>query len=262
VVRLNTTPVKSTALHHPEQLVVTPGGVAGDRRYLVLRADGSRLRGAAKAPLLGIVVTQRDRDLRFAFADGAAIEDEPRPAGDVFALHLYDRDVPVRFVEHAAAERLSDLVGERVALAVVEPPGHAGGHHPLSLVSLATVADVGYRGGASALDARRFRATLELEGCEAYEEDRWAGRTLRIGEAVVGVSGSIPRCVLTTLHPDTGEHDFATLEVLAGYRRIGNELPLGVYGDVQTPGVIRVGDPVEPLDADRPAATPFAGPRR
>jgi hypothetical protein len=31
--------------------------VAGDRRYLVVREDGSRLSGTAKAPLLGVVAS-------------------------------------------------------------------------------------------------------------------------------------------------------------------------------------------------------------
>jgi len=30
-------------------------------------------------------------------------------------------------------------------------------------------------------------------------------------------------------------------------RKVGSELLLGVYGDVEQPGVIRVGDPVEVL---------------
>jgi uncharacterized protein YcbX len=49
------------------------------------------------------------------------------------------------------------------------------------------------------------------------------------------------------MHPVTGEKDFDTLQVLAGYRKRGTELLLGVYADVVEPGRIRVGDAVEPL---------------
>lgn len=57
----------------------------------------------------------------------------------------------------------------------------------------------------------------------------------------------MPRCVLTTLHPDTGEPDFPTLDVLASYRRREGELLFGVYADVEEPGRVRVGDTVEIL---------------
>jgi hypothetical protein len=107
------------------------------------------------------------------------------------------------------------------------------------------------------LDARRFRINLEIEGCEPYEEDTWDGRSVRIGETTIRVRGQIPRCVVTTLGPDSGEKDFRTLTEIARYRpRIGGRggLPFGMYAEVVEPGSIRVGDAVEPLSA-RPAGT-------
>ena len=116
-------------------------------------------------------------------------------------------------------------------------------------MSTASVRDLGRRGrlDGDGPDPRRFRMTVELDGCEPYEEDSWVGRRVRLGEAVIRVGDGIPRCVLTTMHPDTGEKDFPTLEVLASYRRREGELPFGVYADVERPGRIRVGDLVEPL---------------
>ena len=89
---------------------------------------------------------------------------------------------------------------------------------------------------------------IDLDGCEPYEEDSWSTRRVRAGTAVLKVAGSVPRCVLTNLDPDSGECDFPTLDVLAQYRRRGTELLLGVYADVEAPGTIRVGDVVETLD--------------
>ena len=42
--------------------------------------------------------------------------------------------------------------------------------------------------------------------------------------------------------------DFDTLKVLAQHRKVGTELLLGVYGDVEEPGRIAVGDVVELVD--------------
>src|SRR5206468_2583786 len=123
---------------------------------------------------------------------------------------------------------------------VVEPE-NAGGEHRVTLLSLASVEDLGRRGGADSMpDTRRFRMLVELADCEPYEEDGWSGRRLCLGEAIVRVSDGVPRCVLTTMNPDTGEKDFPTLEVLAGYRRRQGELPLGMYADVERPGAVRV----------------------
>jgi uncharacterized protein YcbX len=49
---------------------------------------------------------------------------------------------------------------------------------------------------------------------------------------------------MTTLDPDTGEQNAPVLDALAEYRRVGAELLLGVYGDVDQPGTIAVGDDV------------------
>jgi uncharacterized protein YcbX len=129
----------------------------------------------------------------------------------------------------------------------VDQPEYAGGMHRVSVVSRASIADVGARGGDPALDPRRFRMLVELDGLGPYEEDTWQGRQVRIGDAVIRLGDRMPRCVMTTLDPDTGEKDFDTLDVLAGHRKIGAELLLGVYGDVERSGVARAGDPVELL---------------
>ena len=96
------------------------------------------------------------------------------------------------------------------------------GTHRASIISLASVADVGSRGGDVRLDPRRFRMLIELDGVEAYGEDGWRVRRLRLGGAVLRVGQRIQRCVMTNLAPDTGANDFDTLTVLAQHRKVGN----------------------------------------
>jgi uncharacterized protein YcbX len=88
---------------------------------------------------------------------------------------------------------------------------------------------------------------IELDGCTPHQEDSWSGKRVRLGDAIVRVGSLVPRCVITTLDPDTGRPDFPTLDVRATYRTRDREVVFGVYGSVARPGTIRVGDPVTVL---------------
>ena len=89
---------------------------------------------------------------------------------------------------------------------------------------------------------------IELDGVEAYAEDGWCGRRFRLGGAVLLLGQRVHRCVMTNLAPDTGDNDFDTLTALAQHRKVGTELLLGVYGDVERPGRIEIGDAAELID--------------
>ena len=88
-----------------------------------------------------------------------------------------------------------------------------------------------------------------IDGVAAHEEDGWVGRRVAFGDAVVRLHALVGRCAVTTHDPDTGVPDLDTLRILAGYRSVESEepLPLGVWGGVEQPGRVRVGDIVEPL---------------
>lgn len=247
VAGFNVTPVKSTALHHPDAIDLRREGAVGDRRFLFARSDGTRLRGVSKAPLIPIVATwQADEErLTMRLSDGTVVEGSTLPAGERVEVKLFDRTISARPIDPSFAEALAPAVDETLALLRVEEPENAGGMHRTSIVSLASVEDVGVRGADPGLDPRRFRMLIELDGLDAYEEDAWQGHRIRVGEAVLRIGERMPRCVMTTLDPETGEKNFDALKVLAGYRKVGTEVVLGVYGDVDQPGRIERGDPVE-----------------
>jgi uncharacterized protein YcbX len=251
VARFNVTPVKSTALQHPDEVVVSELGIDGAHRFLFTDQDGGRLSSEAKKPLLSIrtAFDPVAGVLRATLNGGDTVEADVSAEGEPCEIGLYDRTVTGRIVGAAIAKAVSAKAGRPLRLLRVDEPEYAGGKHRLTLVSLASVRDLGRRGGldGDGPDPRRFRMTIELEGCEPYEEDSWNGRRVRLGDAVVRVGDGVPRCELTTMHPVTGEKDFPALKVLATYRRQDGVLPLGVYADVVQPGRIRVGDVVDLL---------------
>ena len=112
---------------------------------------------------------------------------------------------------------------------------------PVLVVNLATVAAFGLAAG-DAVDHRRFRANLYIEGFEPEEEVRWIGRRLRVGAAELEVVKRCERCVVITHDPDTTVTSPALLRVLAQT----SEANMGVYCRVVQPGTASVGDLVGP----------------
>jgi uncharacterized protein YcbX len=264
LVRLSVTPVKALRLSHPRESEVTEHGIPADRRfYLIDRADGL-FDATDHGALLRIVpdydpATER---LRLTFPDGAVVEDGADVTGDPVTTDFWGRSVSGRIVEGPFADAVSAYVGASVRLVRARRDGDAQDVHPLTIVSSASVRDLGSRGDRSDLDGRRFRINLEVDGVEPYEEDTWDGRDVRIGEVTIRVGGQIPRCVVTTLAPDSGEKDFRTLNQIARYRpRIGPKggLPFGMYARAVRTGRVRLGDPVEPISSARSASTSAVG---
>jgi uncharacterized protein YcbX len=249
LVRISTTPVKSLLLHHPDEIELEPFGVARDRRFYLIREDGRLLAGLHHGPL---ALVRADWDpgpdrLTLTFPEGEVVEDDVR-LGEPVLTDFWGHRVEGRLVVGPWSEALSAFAGRPVRL--VKTDVRAGGvdAEPLTLVSSESVAELARRAGLDAVDARRFRMLLEIEGCAPHEEDTWSGRHLRIGDAVVEIGGPVSRCATTTRDPDTGKRDLDTLREIAAYRgkRDGKKIDFGVYAQVVRPGRVRVGDPVEP----------------
>jgi len=112
----------------------------------------------------------------------------------------------------------------------------------VSLISRQTVARIAEETGTKD-DAWRFRPNLlvDLASGEAFEELKWVGRTLRLGDtARIAVTEVDERCVMITLDPATGE---STPSILKCVVQQHNKCA-GVYATVLTPGEVRAGDAV------------------
>jgi uncharacterized protein YcbX len=114
---------------------------------------------------------------------------------------------------------------------------------PLSIFAVQTATKLGEETGI-AVDKRRFRANvyLDLASLEAFAEDKFVGRSLRIGSTVViSILQRDARCMMITLDPDTAEKSPEILKAVAQ----AHEGMAGVYGAALTEGIIRKGDSVE-----------------
>jgi uncharacterized protein YcbX len=252
VSRIAIAPVKALGLVHPQEVVLGPNGVAGDRRFW-LRDENARLfNGKRDGRLQQIRPTWEERSQRLllAFPDRPPI-DGVVELGEPVDATMYGEPRPSRRVLGPWQEAISQFLGKPLELLWAEDGAvdRSTDGGAASLVSTASL-DRLRRAMATArpVDGRRFRMLFEIDGIGPHEEDRWIGRHVQVGDAELVVTGDVGRCVVTTRDPDTGVSDMPTLATLAAYRRAGrNEpLPFGVKAAVHRPGCVRVGDIVAP----------------
>jgi uncharacterized protein YcbX len=242
VARINTTPVKSLRLHHPDSVELGPDGALEDRRFLFVD-DGRRLYNGKRDTSLVRTTASWDpgsRSLSMTVPSGELLEAEvvrSRPE----VIEVYGRQVQGHAIEGPWADALSDLVGRSLTLIERDDGAWATDSRPATLISRSSV-------GLIDGDGRRFRMLFELDGLDALVEEAWSGIRVRIGDATLLVGVPTPRCAVPSASPDTGCRDRDVLrELLEARGPVDGESCLGVYAEVLEPGVVRVGDEVEVL---------------
>lgn len=196
-------PIKALDPVAVERVSVTDvGGLEGDRTYAIVDENGDYVNGkrtAAVHRLRSAVDLETNRVSLRVGGDGSA--------------HVFDLDR-----DRAALEAwLSEYFGLPVALTVAtggpqtDSVVFGDGTQPgPTLISEATLTEVSsWYPGIDAAEMRlRLRPNLVVEGVPAFWEDRVVadgGRPFRIGDVpLVGVE-SVPRCVVPTRDPRTGE---------------------------------------------------------
>jgi uncharacterized protein YcbX len=245
VSRLAIAPVKGLGLVHPEEVVLRRDGVATDRRFYLVDPDGRLVNNKTCGELMQVrpevsadagMLTLRfpNGEVSGGVALGAAIE-----------TSFYGRPVTGRLVDGPWSEAISDHAGRPLRLVRTDEHGAAIDRvHVVSVISDGSLRALARHAGVDSVDGRRFRMTIEIEGCDEHEEDGWIGGEVEIGGARIRVTGPVGRCAVTTRNPDTGTSDLDTLGALAGYRTVkeSKAFGCGVCGDVVVEGSVRIGD--------------------
>lgn len=247
VARLNIAPVRSLALETRSEIRLTTDGVAEDRRFYLVDDDG-RLVDQLIAGALVQVAAWTDPDataLRLTLPDGHVVEDDVQLDGPI-ETDVHKRTAIGHVVDGPWAEALTAYLGRPIRIVRCDRIGGTRTAHPASLVTDGSLDALGGALGIGDVDARRFRMLIELEGGDAHEEDTWVGGRIGLGETVLRISAPVARCAITTHDPDTGQRDVDTLRAIKDYRGLvnGKDLMFGVWGEVETAGIIRVGDEV------------------
>jgi uncharacterized protein len=244
---LSTTPVKGFRLHHPEQVELDASGAPGDRDFFVVDRR-HRLLSITRTGAFARWTASFDGDvLTFRSADGVTVTGPISRGGPLVADFSGSRSVPGHFADGPWNALISELAGQPARLVRAKAPGDGSDDHPVTLMSVESVAELARQAGVDQVDPRRFRMLITFSGVGPHEEDGWARRTVSVGSAVLRVGGPVPRCAAVNRHPGSGEADLRALHVIHGYRgrqpnESGDGLNFGVYARVVTPGTVRVGD--------------------
>lgn len=248
---LSVTPVKALALQHPHSIRLERDGVPGNREFFLVDPTGRLFNASRHGPLMQVVAEYENGDggerLTLRFPDGSVVADGIRLA-ETAPTSFWGRPVRGRLVDGPFADALTEYAGKSLRLVRADDRGGAFDVDVVTLLSEASVEELARQAGLDRLDGRRFRMLLTLEGCAAHEEDTWENRRFRVGTATIRVGGPVPRCVITTKDPETGLRDFDSLREIKRYRglRDGKKIDFGVYATVEEPGLVSVGDELEP----------------
>src|SRR6266487_5880567 len=139
VARISIAPVKSLGLVHPDEVLLEPGGVRGNRRFWMIDARGRLFNGKRNGPMVRIR-PEWDEDTRVLalnFPDGRRVEGVIE-LGEVEDVEMYGHPHPSRRVLGPWESALAEHV--RAPLALLWAERHA--------------VDRGYRGGTVSLVSR------------------------------------------------------------------------------------------------------------
>ncbi|MPY59322.1 MOSC domain-containing protein [Streptomyces spongiae] len=262
-------PLKAARGVTPEEAVVEPWGLAGDRRWVLVDEAGKvitqrphpRMALAAAEPLPGGGLV-----LSAPGCERLAVT-VPEPAGTT-TVEIWRDKVEGVLSDSAAHAWFSDYLGIDVRLVHLDDPAtrrpvdpdyarpgetvsFADGF-PLLLTTLASLDALnslvaqGDHPDEGPLPMNRFRPNVVVAGTDAWAEDDW--RRIAIGEVTFRVAKMCGRCVVTTTDQGTAERGREPLRTLGRHRRFGDKLVFGQNLVPESVGTVRTGDPVRVLE--------------
>jgi uncharacterized protein YcbX len=265
VASLHTYPIKSGYRVDTAAAEVEPWGFAGDRRWVIVDADGKALTQRVLQTMVRLRPEYTEKGLLIKAA-GVEDLDLTAPTGDVLELVTVWSDVVAASPAGPLADEwVSSVVERDVRLLYLDDPtrrpvdpeyaapedrvSFADGYPVLLATegSLNALNDWLVEDGEDPVSMTRFRPNVVVSGSPAWAEDDWIGRRMRIGEVTFRVLKSCSRCVLTTIDPETGEKGRQPLKTLGRRRQFDDGLLFAVNLVPDNRGTVCVDDPVTVL---------------
>ncbi len=259
---INVFPIKSCAPLTLDQAFVESRGLRGDRRWMVVDAEG-RFVTARKHSRLVLIRARFDDDALILDAPGMTSLRLTRSLNPEKVVTTIWRDEVVADIADAEANSwIREYLGFAARFAFmddacvrpVDPDfAHLGDEvsfadgYPLMVISQTALDDLNAR-LQSPVPMLRFRPSLVVANTSPHAEDSW--RSIRIGDIRFDVVKPCVRCMLTTVDPETGRFDESgePLRTLISYRRTDKGVTFGQNLIPRGTGTIKVGDEIVIID--------------
>ncbi|UBO75329.1 MOSC N-terminal beta barrel domain-containing protein [Aeromonas rivuli] len=267
-------PIKSTAGMALSRARVGEEGLDGDRRYMVVKPDGTFITARTHPQLQQVVASPVEGGLQLRYPgqevltlleqDFLLTPQSTGVWGDNFtALRTHER--ADHWLSRVAGEsvfllwlgdqsaRFREKTGTRVSFA---------DGYPLLLIGQASLEDLNLRSDALH-QMSQFRTNLVASGLRPFEEDGW--RRIRIGEVEFLVAKPCSRCIMTTVEPGTSRFNALKepLATLSRYRRgEDSDVYFGQNLVALNEGWIEAGSEIEVLERVRPQVYGNGAPRK
>ncbi|MDQ4421155.1 MOSC N-terminal beta barrel domain-containing protein [Sphingobium sp. DEHP117] len=254
-------PVKSLGPVALQEAEVTPRGLAGDRRWMIVDAQG-RFVTRRELPVLARIGMSLDQGgFRLHAQDGNAFLPATLTDGVLATVTVWRDTAPAYVVENDASRLISQIAGRTLRLAYLPEetnrpvdPTYARAGDTVSFadafpVLIATEASLAALNATleTPVEMARFRPNIVLSGSEkAWAERGWSA--LEAGNLRLRLPKACIRCIVITQQPDTGERQEGNA-VPTALRRLGQFGPQGALFGMNavpelTPGRLSVGDRV------------------
>ena len=263
VASLHLYPLKGGRALQVESALVTPRGIEGDRRYMVVDPEGVFLSQRQVSRLALVIALPVPGGLRLGTFEREWLEVPLVEAEDARVVSLWGGTCVAIDQGDAAAAWLSDWleqpcrlvwqpdsarrgVDQRYAVSEGDIVSFADGF-PLLVCSSTSLADLNTHLGMP-VPMNRFRPSLVVEGwADPWYEDRVA--RLRAGEVELALVKQCARCVVTTVDQHTAVRGREPLRTLARVRRAKRGAMFGENAIPTAVGKVAVGDRVDVVEA-------------
>lgn len=232
-------PVKSCAGIALSRSLLVETGLEFDRAWMLVDAHNQFVTQRELPQLARVQPSLRHDDLVLRAPGMLALHVALDRVESPLQVQVWGDVVPAWDLGALAAQWFSDFAGQPLRLARFDPQHRrlsdrrwTGAHEAqtafadafaLLVTSTASLAELNRRlalQGTTAVDMRRFRPNLVLDGLQAHDEDHIDRLEIDTPQGVVELKLVKPcaRCTIPGVDPDTGVQGHAVTDALAGYR--------------------------------------------
>ena len=218
-------PIKSCRRVELDRVELSETGLAGDREWQIVAADGTAITQRHNRVLATIEPVLMADGLRISAPGQRSIEVTRPPANDRSVFALLGDEVPVGDAGEVVAAWLTELLGKpsrlvaltresdrRIDLVKAQAVTFVDAA-PVLVTNAASLADLEARATAS-FGMERFRPNLVVDASAPWVEDTWT--RLDVGGSRLRTLMSWPRCAIPQIDQDTAERSKEPALVLRG----------------------------------------------